>query len=74
MADSDVCLLCGCLFGELHEARKGWCRECKEGPFCRSCLIMRHKPNHGHLWWRKLLKWVGIRRCQCLLCHEVGRR
>lgn len=78
MAESNVCIICGCLFVKAHEGTSSWCETCDEGPFCRMCLILRHKKLHDHgqfrNWIRKILRGFGAHKCECLGCVEVVRR
>lgn len=78
MTEPSICLICGSNFTKAHEGRSSYCETCDDGPFCRMCLILRHKKLHEHgqfqNWIRKLLRGLRVSKCQCLACVEVIRR
>lgn len=71
MSEEESCHSCGCKFTDQHEGRRAFCDDCGQGPFCRMCLVMRHKPSHSHGWWSRLMRWFGWHRC--VMCVEVRR-
>lgn len=68
-----TCISCGCPFVTEHEGKKDFCEECGDGPYCRMCLVMRHKRSHNrHGLLQRVMRYMGWH--HCLMCVTVNMR